>query len=100
MLQTGTVETNAFGASQDVTLTSAFNQLVSRVGNRAREMKESLETSSAVRESAEAQQQDVSGVNLDEEAANLLKYQQAYQASGQVIAMSKDLFDALLNAIG
>lgn len=99
LLQTSTVENTAFGATQEVTVTSAFNQLVSRVGNRGREIQEAAATSTAVREGAEAQQQDVSGVNLDEEAANLLKYQQAYQAAGQVIAMSKDLFDSLLSAI-
>jgi flagellar hook-associated protein 1 FlgK len=100
LLQTTPVEFSAFGASQDATLTSAFNQLVSKVGNRTREVQEALATRIAVREGAEAQQQDVSGVNLDEEAANLLKYQQAYQAAGQVIAMSKSLFDSLLNALG
>ncbi len=100
LLQTSTVRNSAFGAEQDVTITSAFNQLVSRVGNRGREIAEAATTSTAVREGAEAQQQDLSGVNLDEEAANLLKYQQAYQAAGQVIAMSKNLFDSLLNAIG
>ena len=39
-----------------------------------------------------------SAVNLDEEAANLIRFQQAYQASAQVVAVTKNLFDALLNA--
>jgi len=39
----------------------------------------------------------VAGVNLDEEAANLLKYQQAYQAAGKLIAASKLMFDTLFN---
>ena len=39
----------------------------------------------------------VSGVNLDEEAANLLKYQQAYQAAGKVIATANALFDEILS---
>jgi len=38
----------------------------------------------------------LSGVNLDEEAANLLKYQQAYSAAGRVISLSKDMFDQIL----
>ena len=37
-----------------------------------------------------------SGVNLDEEAANLLRYQQAYQASGKMIEVASKLFDTLL----
>ena len=42
----------------------------------------------------------VSGVNLDEEAANLVRYQQAYQASSKVIQIGSRLFDDLLAAIG
>jgi flagellar hook-associated protein 1 FlgK len=41
----------------------------------------------------------VSGVNLDEEAANMLRYQQAYQAAAQIIATASSLFDSLLNAV-
>jgi flagellar hook-associated protein 1 FlgK len=41
----------------------------------------------------------VSGVNLDEEAANMLRFQQAYQAAAQIIAVSGQMFDALLNAV-
>jgi flagellar hook-associated protein 1 FlgK len=39
----------------------------------------------------------MSGVNLDEEAANLLRYQQAYQASGKMIEIASKLFDTLLS---
>ncbi len=42
----------------------------------------------------------VSGVNLDEEAARLLQYQQAYQASSKVIQIAQSLFDSVLNAVG
>jgi flagellar hook-associated protein 1 FlgK len=38
----------------------------------------------------------MSGVNLDEEAANLLRYQQAYQASGKVIEIASTLFETIL----
>ncbi len=40
----------------------------------------------------------MSGVNLDEEAANLIKYQQAYQAAAQMISVASSLFDTLLAA--
>jgi len=46
----------------------------------------------------EALQQSESGVNLDEEAANLLRYQQAYQAASKVIQTASQMFDALLDA--
>ena len=42
----------------------------------------------------------ISGVNLDEEAANLVRFQQAYQASAQVISVANTLFDTLLSAVG
>ena len=41
----------------------------------------------------------VSGVNLDEEAANMLRYQQAYQAAAQIISAANQMFDTLLNAV-
>ena len=44
-------------------------------------------------------QQSYSGVNLDQEAANLIQYQQAYQASAQVIATSQTIFSSLLTAV-
>jgi flagellar hook-associated protein 1 FlgK len=48
-----------------------------------------------VKQTREAQQ-SFSGVNLDEEAANLIRYQQAYQASGKVLQVASTLFDTLL----
>jgi flagellar hook-associated protein 1 FlgK len=47
-----------------------------------------------------AAQQSVSGVNLDEEAANLLRYQQAYQAAAQIIKSASSMFDTLLSLGG
>ena len=46
-----------------------------------------------------AARDSVSGVNLDEEAANMLRYQQAYAAAAQIIAISGQLFDELINAV-
>jgi flagellar hook-associated protein 1 FlgK len=44
-------------------------------------------------------QQSISGVNLDEQAADLISYQQAYQAAAQVIASAQTLFQSLLTAV-
>ncbi len=49
--------------------------------------------------SAQTAQQSVSGVNLDQEAANMLQYEQAYQAAAQIIATSSTLFNSLLSAV-
>ena len=51
-----------------------------------------------IRDQAEESRQSAVGVNLDEEAANLIRFQQAYQAAAQVIQMSQRLFDTLLQA--
>ena len=48
---------------------------------------------------AEAAKAEVSGVNLDEEAADLMRFQQAYQAAAQVINIANSLFDSLLAAV-
>ncbi|MFN0314228.1 MAG: flagellar hook-associated protein FlgK [Burkholderiales bacterium] len=78
----------------------AYSQMVSDVGNKANEVQiQSKGQDALVRQTISAQQ-SLSGVNLDEEAANLLRFQQAYQASSKVIAISGRLFDDILAAIG
>ena len=78
------------------TLLGQFNQLVGAVGSKTSE----LTTTSAAQTTLVAQtvaaQQAVSGVNLDEEAANLLQYQRAYQASAKAMQIANTMFDALL----
>lgn len=74
----------------------AYAQLVSEVGNKTREVKTIGLSQTALAETAVATQQGMSGVNLDEEAANLMRYQQAYQASAKIIEISSKLFDSIL----
>lgn len=76
---------------------AAFAQLVSQVGNKTNELKVNGRAAEALLAQTEAAQQSVSGVNLDEEAANLLRYQQAYQAAGKVMQIASSLFDTLLS---
>lgn len=75
----------------------SYSQLVSQVGNKTRE----LQVASAAQDTMVAQtiqaQQAISGVNLDEEAANLLRYQRAYQAAGKAMQIANTLFDTLLS---
>lgn len=75
---------------------SAYAQIVSDVGNKAREIQVTATAQESVVKQAEEAQQSLSGVNLDEEAANLLRYQQAYQASGKMIEIADKLFNTLL----
>ena len=78
------------------TYQSAYATLVSTIGNKTREVQANAEAAAAQLTQAETAANNVSGVNLDEEAANLLKYQQAYQASGKVMQIADTIFNALL----
>lgn len=88
-----TLDTMAGGTASYL---DAYTQLVSEIGNKTREVKTLGATQSALADSAIATQQSMSGVSLDEEAANLLRYQQAYQASAKVIEISSRIFDSIL----
>lgn len=78
------------------TYQSAYANLVSTVGNKTREVQVNASAAEAQLNVAKGAADNVSGVNLDEEAANLLKYQQAYQASGKVMQIADTIFNALL----
>lgn len=80
-----------------VSYAGAFAQLVSQVGIKTNELNINAEADSAILKQATAAQQSESGVNLDEEATNLLRYQQAYQAAGKVMQIASSLFDLLLS---
>ena len=75
----------------------AYSQLVSYVGNKTRELEVTSKAQTSMVEQSVQAQQSFSGVNLDEEAANLLRYQRAYQAAGQALKIANTLFDTLLN---
>jgi flagellar hook-associated protein 1 FlgK len=74
----------------------AYGQLVSLVGNRTNELNIMSEAEAAMLEGAYNAQQAYSGVNLDEEAANLIRYQQAYQAASKMMQIASQLFELLL----
>lgn len=74
----------------------SYAQLVSDVGAKGREVQVNLSAQEILVERVEESMQSISGVNLDEEAANLLRYQQAYQASAKMIELASKLFDTLL----
>ena len=57
------------------------------------------EVSAGLAATLETDRAGVSGVNLDEEAAKLLQYQQAYQASAKVIQVAQGIFDTLMQAV-
>jgi len=74
----------------------AYSQLVSQIGNKTRELDVSSSAAGKLLSEATLSIQAESGVNLDEEATNLLRYQQAYQAAGKVMQIASEMFDVLL----
>lgn len=75
----------------------AYSQLVSAVGNKTREINVTSAAESARLNSVTQVQQSESGVNVDEETANLMRYQQAYQAAAKVMQTASTMFDVLLS---
>ena len=79
------------------TLQQAYGQLTSLIGNKAREMQVATDAQTSLVAQVRAAREAVSGVNLDEEAADLLRYQQAYQAAGKLMGLANTLFDTILS---
>jgi len=77
----------------------SYNSLVVDVGTGTRQSELGALSHGRLLEQTLATRESISGVNLDEEAANLVRYQQAYQASAQVVAVASTLFDVLLGAV-
>ena len=75
-----------------------YNNLLSDVAVRTQRAQASAETETSLLSSALDRQSSLQGVNLDEEAANLVRYQQAYQAAAQIVAVANEVFDTLLRA--
>ena len=85
-------------SSGTISINGATSALVTNIGTQAQQVNTAQTAQSAVNTQALLSVQSVSGVNLDEEAANLLKWQQAYQASAQALAIGNATFTTLLNA--
>lgn len=78
------------------TYQSAYSALVAATGNKTREVKVTGEAQQSLLEQAQAARDQMSAVNLDEEAANLLRYQQAYQAAAKMMEVASRLFDEII----
>lgn len=87
----------AFSAGT-VTLNAALGGLTTQVGSAARAADYSLQAQQVINENAAARRDSISGVNLNEEAADMLRLQQAYQAASQLIATADTMFQTILSA--
>lgn len=97
LLQTTNTMANNSSGTPTTTFQGAYGQMVSDVGNKTREMEVRSKAQASLVAQTKQDQQGLSGVNLDEEAANLIRYQQAYQASGKAMQIASSLFATLLD---
>ncbi|MEW8462369.1 MAG: flagellar hook-associated protein FlgK [Candidatus Thiodiazotropha endolucinida] len=81
------------------TFDATYIQMVSDVGSKTRHAELNLGAQESLLVRSQEAMAEISGVNLDEEAAKLIQFQQAYQASAQVISVAGTLFDTLIGAV-
>ena len=81
------------------TFNGSAAQLITQVASQAGQAQTSAQAQATVLQQAQASQQSVSGVNLNQEAANLILYQQAYQAAAKAISVGNTLFTSLIQAL-
>ncbi|MEH6470255.1 MAG: flagellar hook-associated protein FlgK [Halopseudomonas sp.] len=77
-----------------------YGRLVERIGTQTSVSLINLQANETIMLNAESVRNGISGVNLDEEAANIINFQQQYQAASQVINTARNLFETLLSAVG
>lgn len=97
-LALGELQTSRILFSGSASFQDTYSRTVAEIGVYARQSQSSVATEGVLLEQSVAARNSVSGVNLDEEAANLIRFQQAYQAAAQMIAVADQVFQSLLNA--
>lgn len=86
------------GRDGGLNFNDAYSQLIQQIGLSTRQAQVNTDTSRVSLDQSVAAQQQVSGVNLDEEAARLVRFEQAYNANAQMIRIAQEVFNALLAA--
>ena len=81
-------------------LTDGYASAIAQIGTRVQSAKAAASVSQDIATNLEKDRTAVSGVNLDEEAARLIQYQQAYQAVGKMMQIAQNIFDTLLQSLG
>ena len=84
----------------NATLADGFAGAMAQVGTRTQSAQFAAALSSSMAANLERDRSAISGVNLDEEAARLIQYQQAYQASAKMLQIAQNIFDNLLQTVG
>ncbi len=91
--------TNGGTTNDKMTFNEAYSGLVMAVGNNTSQAKTLLKANESKLIQSTGIYESVSGVNLEEEAANLIRFQQSYAASAQVVSTAKTIFDTLLSSV-
>ncbi|MDH0445167.1 flagellar hook-associated protein FlgK [Stutzerimonas stutzeri] len=92
-----TVGVTAGIAGSGFSFTDGYGELVERVGTLTAQARMDSEATGAILKQATDNRDSLSAVNLDEEAANLIKFEQYYNASAQIIQVARSLFDTLIS---
>ncbi len=93
------METKSTMQNGSLSFAEGYGKLVEEVGTKSSLAKINTEASISLLEQSQTMRDSISGVNLDEEAADLIRFQQLYGANAQVISVARELFDTLLNAL-
>lgn len=99
LLLAGLDDAKALG-NGTVSLNGAIGGLTTSIGSAARQADYAEQAQQILHDQAQSARDAVSGVNIDEEAANMIRFQQAYQAAAQVISTADNMFQSLLSAVG
>ncbi len=87
------------GVAAGSTISEAYAAVVGEIGTRTQSAQFLAEVSTTVAINAETARAGEAGVNLDEEAARLMQFQQAYQAAARMLQVAQQLFDELISAV-
>ncbi|TBV10575.1 flagellar hook-associated protein FlgK [Stutzerimonas kirkiae] len=98
VLELQTANTVAVNGSSGMSLTTSYSSLIETVGAKTNQAKLDAAATEAILTQATSSQSSLSGVNLDEEAANLIKFEQYYTAASQIIQVARSTFDTLINS--
>ena len=92
------VDPTVTGIATGSSFTDSYGDLIERVGTLTAQARQDNDATGAILKQAQDNRDSLSAVNLDEEAANLIKFEQYYNASAQVIQVARSLFDTLIGA--
>lgn len=99
MLKIAALQSNSVLNGGQDTYQELYGAMVAGVGVVNQQAQSNLQMENSLLEQASSYKENASGVNLDEEAANMLRFQQQYQAAAQLIKVADEMFQSLLNSI-